>query len=98
MLLSELRGLHYVISWDNPLPADSSSMHKALRKLGNISRVSIKTTVTLSPKASVRWRHVREAVKENLHPVKGRAVYVNTRTGKTFHIGRSTKWRWARLP
>lgn len=98
MLLSEIQGLHYLISWDNPQPADSSSMLRALRKLGSVTRVAIKTTVTLSPKATVNWGDVRAAVKSNLHPIKGRAVYVNIKTGKTFHVGRSTKWLWVRVP
>lgn len=36
MLISEVRGWHYFISWDNPLPADSSAMLQSLSELGRL--------------------------------------------------------------
>ena len=33
MLISEIRGWHWAITWDNPDPPDSSKMLKALNQL-----------------------------------------------------------------
>jgi hypothetical protein len=98
MLLSELYGWHYVISWDNRVPANSTAMLKALAKLGNVSRIHTKTSVALSPRIGKTWRHIRRAIEENLHPIKGNAFYVNVRTQKAFQIGKRTKWNWKKFP
>jgi hypothetical protein len=98
MLLSEIKGWHYLITWDNPDPPNSSTMLAALRKLGKITLLATKTTAALSPKSHIDWTDVRSAIEANLSPVKGKAVYVNVRTGKTFHIGKATKWAWRRVP
>lgn len=39
MLISELKGWHWAITWDNPIPADSSAMLAALSALGNLTAV-----------------------------------------------------------
>lgn len=80
------------------MPADSSAMLNALRKLGNVTRLQTKTSVVLSPRVGKRSWHVREAIKSNLHPIKGNAFYVNLRTTKAFQIGRKTKWLWRSAP
>lgn len=98
MLMSEIQGWYYFISWDNPVPADSSSMLKALRTLGKVTSLHTKTSVVLAPKAKVTWRDVRAAIAQNLHSVKGNAFYVNLRSGKGFHYGAKTKWLWKKAP
>lgn len=84
----------YVISWDNPLPKDSSTMRKALAKLGETTDVTPKTSIALAPKKKTTWRKVRKAILSNLHPVKGKAFYVNLGSSRAFHIGKKTKWLW----
>jgi hypothetical protein len=98
MLISEIQGWHFFISWDNPVPANSSEMLKALRKLGKITQLQTKTTVALSPRSTSTWRDVRQAVKSNLHPKKGNAMYVNLRSGKGAQIGRGTNFLWKLIP
>jgi hypothetical protein len=98
VLISEIKGWRYYISWDNPVPADSSAMLEALSKFGKLAKIHTKTSHVLSPKSWVRPRHVRQAIKHNLHPSKGNAFYVNMRTGKAFHIGKKTKMHWKRIP
>ena len=97
MLLSEVKGWHYFISWDNPQPADSSSMLKDLERLGKVRSLETKTSVVLSPKRKTTYHHVREAIKKNLNRENlktGKAFYVNLRSGQGFEIGKSTKWKW----
>jgi hypothetical protein len=95
---TEIRGWHYVISWDDPVPANSSAMLKALSALGKITRLQTKTTVALSPFSTTTWRNVRNAVKSNLHRKKGNAFYVNLRSGKAVEIGKRTKSLWKFVP
>jgi hypothetical protein len=98
MFNSEIKGWHYIISWDNPIPADSSAMLKALHPLGIITTLQIKTTVALSPRSSTKWRDVRKAIENNLLPKKGNAMYVNFRSGKAFQFGSQTKYHWKQVP
>jgi len=98
MLISEIQGWHYFISWDNPVPADSSAMLEALGALGKITELQTKTTVALSPRISTKWRDVRNAIKSNLHLGKGNAFYVNLRSGKGFQIGSQTEHLWKQTP
>jgi len=94
MLNSEAKGWRYYISWDNPIPSDSSSMLKDLSSLGKVSQLQTKTSVALSPKPRVTWRDVRKVIKNNLHPKKGNAFYVNLKSSKAFQIGTKTKMLW----
>lgn len=94
MLVSEIKGWYYYISWDNPVPANSRSMLKALRALGNVSVLETKTSIALAPKQGYSWRHVRTAIEENLNQTTGKAFYVNLRSGKGFEISQRTNWRW----
>jgi hypothetical protein len=94
MLNSEIRGWYYVITWDNPIPADSSAMLGALRRLGKVTSVQTKTTAILAPRKNVKWRQVRRAILQNLNRPTGNALYVNLRTGNSFQIGAGTTWRW----
>jgi hypothetical protein len=94
VLISEVKGWHWAITWDNPLPADSSSMLKALGALGRLTAVQTKTTYLLAPKATVTWRQIRAAIVANLHPTKGNVFYVNLRTGKSFEWGSKTGHLW----
>ena len=98
MLISEIQGWHYFISWDNPVPTNSSARLKALSALGKLTKVQTKTTVALSPRASTKWRDVRNAIERNLHRQKGNAMYVNLRSGKAFQIGSRTKNLWKQVP
>jgi hypothetical protein len=97
MLLSEMRGWHYGISWDNPCPADSSTMLKSLRKLGKVTRLQTKTSVILFPRVGVTYWDVRRAIVENLHPAKGNAFYVNLRSRETRQYGKRTDGKWKRI-
>ena len=98
MLISEIQGWCYYISWDNAVPANSSAMIKALQTLGRVTKLQTKTTVALSPRATTKWRDVRDAIQLNLHNKKGNAFYVNLRTGKGFQFGNKTKQNWVRVP
>lgn len=98
MLISEVKGWHYFVSWDNPMPADSSAMLSALRALGKVTTLQTKTSIALSPRSTVHWQDVRDAIKANLNPKNGNAFYVNVRTGKGFQIGKKTKWLWKSAP
>lgn len=98
MLMSEVKGWHYFISWDNPVPANSSAMLASLRLLGRVSKLSTKTSVVLSPKSTVTWSHVRSAIRLNLNRRNGSAFYVNLRSGKGFQISRKTQWLWKSAP
>lgn len=98
MLISEVKGWHYFISWDNPNPADSSAILAALGKLGSVTQLKTKTSVVLSPKADVTWQQVRDAIKSNLNRKTGSAFYVNLRSGKGFQISHRTRWLWRSAP
>jgi len=94
MLISEVKGWRYYISWDNPVPANSSAMLQSLGKLGRLTRLQTKTSVALAPFATTHWKQVRDAIKVNLHPRKGNAFYVNLHSGNAFQIGSRMKWLW----
>ena len=97
MLLSEIKGWHWAITWDNPIPANSSTMLAALKKLGKLTKVQTKTSCILAPKASVSWRQIRSAIESNLHPTKGNALYVNLRNGSVFQRGKITNHKWKKV-
>ena len=94
MLISEVKGWHYFISWDNPNPADSRTMLQSLGRLGKLTRLQTKTSIALAPYKNTDWRQVRDAIRVSLHPKNGNAFYVNLRSGKGFQIGPRTKRRW----
>jgi hypothetical protein len=94
MLISEIKGTPYYISWDNPVPADSSEMLRALKKLGHVTKLHLKTTVALFPRSTITFKQVRDAIKANLNPQTGNAMYINMCTGKGFQIGKGTKGLW----
>jgi hypothetical protein len=96
MLTSEIEKWHWVITWDNPRPADSSAMIAALSSLGKLMSVQTKTTYILAPKANVRLQQIRDAIRNNLDPRKGNAVYVNLRTRNAFECGTMTGFKWRR--
>ena len=97
MLISEVRGWHWAITWDNPFPADSSTMLAALGMLGTLTSVQTKTTYMLAPKSTVGWRDVRKAIVANLAPKKGNAFYVNLRSGLSFEFGSATGFLWKKV-
>ena len=94
MLISELKGWQWAITWDNPKPADSSTMLAELGKLGRLTSVQTKTTYLLAPKSTTTWRNIRSAIESNLNPVKGNVMYVNLRSGKVFERGTKTNHKW----
>ena len=93
-LLSRVKRWHWLVTWDNPQPADSSTMISALGALGRLTQVQTKTTWVLAPKKNGNWRAIRQAIVANLHPRKGNAVYVNLRSGKIFEWGSQTERAW----
>lgn len=86
MLDSELTNDFYIITWDNPLPANSSGMIRALKRLGRVEGVHAKTTVKLFPKSSVNFGNVRRSVRINLNRRTGRAVVVSIANKHVSHI------------
>jgi hypothetical protein len=96
VLYSEIKGWHWMITWDNPRPADSSGIVGALSALGKLTKVQTKTTYILAPRRHVSWQQIRNALIQNLHPRKGNVAYVNLRTGGAFEWGRNTNFRWRR--
>ncbi|MGY3443230.1 hypothetical protein [Bradyrhizobium sp. USDA 4473] len=101
-LISEVNKWQWLITWDNPSPADSSAMLDALSRRGKISHVQTKTTILLAPYAKSSWRQVRNAIEANLNQSRlklGKAVYVNLRTGKCFEcvMSRPPARRWKRV-
>jgi hypothetical protein len=90
-------GWYWAITFDNPSPADSSTMIAALSSLGKLTKVQTKTTWILAPKKSVSWVQIRQAIVSNLHPTKGNALYVNLRTGKAFEWGANAGYKWRRV-
>ena len=94
MLYSEIRKWHWAISWDNPLPADSSGMLNGLASLGNVTTIQTKTTVILAPKTGVTWQKIRQTIVANLHPQIGNAFYVNLRSKNAFQWGSKTRHKW----
>jgi hypothetical protein len=97
MLISEVRGWHWAITWDNPVPADSSAILHVLGKLGRVTKLYTKTTVLLAPKSGVSWRQIRAAITNNLDPKKGNVAYANLRSGKAFQWGPKTGHHWRRV-
>lgn len=97
MLYSEIRGWHWAITWDNPIPSDSTIILKALGELGKITEVSTKTTIVLAPKYGVGYREIRKAILDNLDKKKGNAFYVNLRSGKAFQWSKNTKNKWKKV-
>lgn len=88
---------YFVISWDNPQPANSKGMIRSLRRLGRLSSIYTKTSVLLDPKNGVTWRQVRQTIEGNLNTDKGNAFYVNIMSKKTFQIGPRTGYIWKPL-
>lgn len=94
LLVSEIQKWHWAISWDNPVPADSSAMLAALSALGKLTKLQTKTTVILAPRGNVPVSSIRKAISSNLHPTKGNAFYANLRTGNIFEWGSNTGHKW----
>lgn len=87
-----------MISWDNPVPADSKRMIRQLKRHGRIRRTEPKTTVSLTPYGRrVDWRKIRRTIVRNLHPSRGNAMYANLNSRKAFEYGRSTNYQWRRV-
>ncbi len=97
MLISELNKWHWAITWDNPAPANSSTMLAALRALGRLTPMGTKTTVLLAPRSNVKSADIRDAIKANLDRSKGNAFYADLRTGNAFEIGVKTKFNWRQV-
>lgn len=97
MLYSQLKKWHWLISWDNPQPATSSTMLADLASLGKVTRVQTATTVILAPYASAGWRKIRAAIVANLNPATGKAVYINLRSGNAFDYGPATGHLWNKV-
>ncbi|MGY4509591.1 hypothetical protein [Bradyrhizobium sp. USDA 3650] len=99
-LISEKKGWHWLITWDNPDPADSSSMIAALSGLGRVQTVYAKTTMVLAPRKGSTWQKIRAAIEGNLSsskPYFGKAIYANLRSGRCFECVMVRKKRWKRV-
>ena len=97
MLISEIKGWQWLITWDNPLPANSSTMLNALQALGRITKVQTKTTVLLAPLSGVKARAIRAAIRLNLNPSTGNSAYVNLRSGRAWHLSTVTNFQWEEI-
>ena len=101
-LISDVKGWHWLITWDNPVPANSSAMIRALSALGKVQPVYTKTTAVLAPLKKSKWRKIRKAIESNLNPSRrtiGKATYANLRSGKCFEcvMTRKPGKRWKRV-
>jgi hypothetical protein len=85
------------ISWDNPVPANSTRMLRQLKKHGSVRKMEPKTTVALTPHGNTDWRKIRRTITRNLHPSRGKASYTNLNTRGAFEYGRSTNFKWKRV-
>ena len=97
MLISEIKGWHWAITYDNPMPANSTALLAALKKLGRLTAVQTKTTYLLAPKKQVNWRQIRAAITMHMHHTRGNIFYVNLRSGGAFEWGKNTQFKWRRL-
>ena len=97
LLVSEVKKWHWVITWDNPVPADSSKMRAALAKLGKLTSLQTKTTVVLAPRQFVTVSKIRRVIVAHLHPTRGNAVYVNLRTKNARQYGVTTGYTWHKV-
>ena len=97
MLISEIKGWQWLITWDNPVPPNSSAMLRDLQSLGRVKTMQTKTTVFFAPRAGVAWHNVRAAIGKNLHPAIGNAAYVNLRSRMAFQLGAGTNFKWKRV-
>jgi hypothetical protein len=87
-----------VISWDNPVPADSKRMIRHLKRHGRVRRTEPKTTVSLVPYGRrIDWRKIRRTIVRNLNPSRGNAMYANLNSGRAFEYGRSTNYKWRQV-
>lgn len=96
MLISDLNKWHFIITWDNPVPADSSAMLRALKKLGRVTTLNTRTTVILAPKQGVDWSRVRKVIQTHLNYANGKAAYANLRTRSIVHYGPQTRRKWVK--
>ncbi len=87
-----------MISWDNPVPPNSRRMIRQLKKHGRIRKSEPKTTVALTPHGHTNWRRIRRTIERNLHPSRGNAMYANLNSRRAFEYGRSTNYKWRRVP
>src|SRR5271154_6760579 len=62
-----------MISWDNPVPANSKRMIRQLKNHGRVRKSEPKTTVSLTPYGRTDWRWIRRTIVGNLHPSRGNA-------------------------
>lgn len=89
----ELSGSHWLITWDNPEPADSSSMLADLSSLGKLYTTKTKTTAILAPKKTAGWKDIRKTIVKNMNKSKGKVVYANLKSGNIFEwTAFSKKW------
>lgn len=86
-----------VVSWDNPVPANSKRFIRQLKRHGRVRKIEPKTTVALTPRGKADWRRIRRTIVRNLHPSRGRAMYANLRTGRAFKYGPGTNFKWRRV-
>jgi hypothetical protein len=88
----------FFISWDNPVPPNSKEILRALKRLGFVRQLATKTSVALAPKKGKTYKDVRDAIKRHLHPTKGKAFYVNLRSGKSVQISVISGMSWVSAP
>jgi hypothetical protein len=74
------------ITWDNPVPADSSRLIRQLKRHGSVRKIEPKTTVALTPHGHTDWRRIRRTIESNLHPSRGRASYTESEFTKGVRI------------
>lgn len=97
MLYSEIRGWQWLITWDNPTPANSTTLKSALRGLGSVIEATTKTTVIFAPRHGVSWKVIRDALTSNLNQTTGKVVYVNMMSKRAFEWGPQTNFQWQRV-
>ena len=95
MRISDLSKPRFLITWDNPLNDDQDALRAALGELGSIKNCPPKTTVVLKGKArKISDKDLCKALKDNLDPKTGAAVFVRLGEDKGWQIGPETDGQW----
>ena len=87
-----------MISWDNPVPANSKRMIRQLKKHGRVRKSEPKIDRGAHAARPHRLaQDLSRAIVRNLHPSRGNAMYANLNSGRAFEYGRSTNYTWRRV-
>jgi hypothetical protein len=89
MLVSEILGWQWVVTWDNP--QDYDAIIRAFEALGRADKLATATTILFAPRSDVGEDQVRATIVEHMKPDTGHVVYVNLET-KAAHEWKDGAW------